>query len=138
EDDRAGAPRLCDAKGASDVLGDAFRALDLRHPLDDAAVHAPVVDFLECFAVGKVAADLADEDDQRRRILCRGMDADRGIRRARAARDEDDARASGKLAVRFSHIRRAAFLTADDQAQAIAYIVEGVEHRQIALARYAE
>ena len=50
----------------------------------------------------------------------------------------DDARPSGKLAVRFSHVRRAAFLTADDQAQAIADIVQRVEHRKIALAGHAE
>ena len=110
-----GPARLRDAKGARDVFGDALDAIDLRHPFGDAAVHAPVVDLLERLAIGEVAADLADEDDQRRRVLGCGVDADGGVRRARPAGDEHDARPAGELAVRLAHVSRAAFLAADDE-----------------------
>ncbi len=79
------------------------------------AEHPPVVDFLERLAVGEIAADLADEDDHRRRILRRRVDADGSIRCARPPRDEGDARAPGQLAVRLRHVGGAAFLPADEQ-----------------------
>ena len=94
EHHRSRPARHRDAKGLRDVFRDAVRAIDLRHPLRDAAVHAGVVDFLKRLAILEVAADLADESDQRRRVLLRGVNADRSVRRARAARDEDDARAA--------------------------------------------
>ncbi len=49
-----------------------------------------------------------------------------------------DAGPAGQLAVRLGHVRRAAFLPADDQPQPIARVVQGVEHRQIALAGNAK
>ena len=88
EHDRPGPAGHRDAVGVRDVFGDALGAIDLRGPLGHAAVHPPIVDLLERFAIDEVAADLADEHDHRRRILHGGVDADRGVRRARAARDE--------------------------------------------------
>ncbi len=127
-----GTPRVCD------VFGDARSAVDLRSPLGDRAEHLPVVDFLERLAVDHVAADLADERDQRRRILRGRVNADRRIGRARAACDEDEPGLSRELAVRLGHVRGTAFLPADEELQALASVVQRVEHREIALARHAE
>src|SRR5712691_4408544 len=138
EYDRAGAARLRDAKGTRYILGNALGAIDLRHPFDDAAVHAAVVDLLEGLAIGKVAADLAHEYDHRCGVLRGSMDADRGVRGARSSRDEHNAGTTGQLAAGLGHVRGAAFLTADDQPELLAHCIERVEHRQIALAGNAE
>jgi hypothetical protein len=68
-----------DPKRARDVFRNTVRTIDLRGPLDRAAVHSPVVDFLERLAVDEVASNLTHEHDQRCRILVRGMDAYRRI-----------------------------------------------------------
>jgi hypothetical protein len=125
-----------DLEGARDVFRDAVGAVDLRHPLGHLAVHAAVVDFLEGFAVHEVGADLADEQDHRRRILVGRVHADRGIGRARAAGDEADAGLAGQLAVGIGHERRAALLAVDDEADI--GIVQGVEHVEVAFAGHAE
>ena len=125
-----------DLEGARHVFGDAVGAVDLRHPFGHLAVHAPVVDFLERFAVDEVVADLADEQDHRRRILVRRVHADRGVGRAGAARDEADAGLAGQLAVGLGHEGRAAFLAADDEADA--RVVQRVEHVEVAFAGHAE
>src|SRR5512141_471278 len=102
----------------ADVLGNPVGAIDLRDPLRHLAEHPAVIHFLEGFALDYVAADLADEQYHRRRILISGMHADARIGRARAACDETDARTAGKLAVGFRHESRAAFLPAYDQSHA--------------------
>src|SRR4030095_2323985 len=48
--------------------------------------HLPVVDFLERLAVALAARDLADEQDHRRRVLERGVHADRRVARPGGAR----------------------------------------------------
>ena len=48
-----------------DVFGDPLGAVDLRRPLGDAAVHAPVVDLLKRLAIDHVDPDLPDEHDHR-------------------------------------------------------------------------
>ena len=113
----------------ADPLGQAERA---------GAEHLPVVDLLEGLAVALVARDLADEQDHRRRVLERGVHADRGVGRARAARHEADARPAGELALRLGHEGRAALLPAGDEADALAVLVEAVEHGEEALAGHAE
>ena len=55
-----------------------------------------------------------------------------------SARHQRDPGPAGQLAVRLGHVRRAAFLPADDQPQRFARIVQGVEHRQIAFAGNAK
>ena len=86
-----------DVEGARDVFGQAVGRVDLADPLREAerarAEHLPVVDLLEGLAVALVARDLADEQDHRRRVLERGVQADRGVARARPARHEAQARA---------------------------------------------
>ena len=87
---RAGPASRCGRRGH--VLGQAVGVVDLADPLGEAersgAEHLPVVDLLERLAVALVARDLADEQDQRRRVLERGVQADRGVARARPAGDE--------------------------------------------------
>ena len=45
---------------------------------------------------------------------------------------------AGQLAVGFGHVGDAAFLPADDEPQAVADVVERVEHREVAFAGDAE
>ena len=121
-----------------DVLGYSLRAVDLRCPLRDVTVHLAVIDLLERLAVDHVGADLADQQDQRRGILRRRMDADGGVGRAGPARHEGDAGAAGELAVGLGHVRRAALLPADDERQPVGDVVERIEHGEVAFARHAE
>ena len=77
-----GRPAQRGREGARDVLRDAVGAVDLRDPFRHRPEHAPVVDLLERLALLLVGSDLADEQDQRRRVLERGVHADGGVRRA--------------------------------------------------------
>ena len=113
-------------------------AVDRRDPLRHLAEHPAVVDLLERLALDEVGADLADEEDHRRRVLERGVHADRGVGRAGTARHEADAGLAGELAVGLGHVRGAAVLTRDDELDRVARVVERVEHGEIALARNAE
>ena len=136
EHDRPRSPGRCGRERPVEVLRHALGALDLRHPLRDPAEHGGVVDLLERLPAGHVPADLADEQDQRRRVLERGVHADRGVRRARAAGDDRDPRAAGELPVRVGHVRRARLVAADHVAQL--GVAQRVEHGQVALAGDAE
>ena len=69
-------------------------------------------------------------------ILHGDVDAGRGVGGAGAARDEADAGLAGQPAVAIGHHRGAAFLPADDGADAVR-IVQRVEHGQIGFARHA-
>ena len=135
--DRPLAPRGRDLEGVRDVLGNAVRAVDLRGPLAHLAEHAAIVDLLEGLALDHVGADLADEQDDRRRVLVRRVHADRGVGRAGAARHERHARLAGELGVGVGHEGRAGFVAIDDQADA-ARVMQRVEHGKIALAGDAE
>ena len=127
---------------ARHVLRDPIGRLDLGNPLREAEragpEHLPVVDFLECLAVALVARHLADEEDHRRAVLERGVQPDAGIGGARPARDEADARPPRELALRLGHEGGAALLAAGDEADAVAVLVEAVQHGEKALARHAE
>ena len=125
-----------DVERARDELRDPVGAVDLRHPLRHRAEHVAVVDLLERLAPHHLAADLADQEDQRRRVLERGVDAAGGVRRPRAARDHADSRAAGELAVGVGHVGGADLVAAGDEADRS--VVERVEHGQVALARHAE
>ena len=80
--------------------------------------------------------DLADEQDQRRRVLVGGVHADGGLRRAGPARDHADPRPAGQLAVGLGRIRGARFVPARDQADR--RLVQPVEQLEVALAGDAE
>ena len=136
--DRAGTPRDGGVERPADIFGDARRVVDLRDPLRHLPEHTPEVDFLERLPVHHAAPDLPDEQDHGRGILPGDMHAGAGVRRAGRARHHADAGAAGKLSVGFRHHGRAAFLAAHDERQAVAAVIERVEHGQIAFARNAE
>ena len=130
--------RKSHSKRMSDVLGNALDAIDLRGPFSDAAVHPSIVDFLERFAIGHIASDLADQRDHRRRVLARRVDAHRGIGGTGTPRHQCDPRTAGELAVGVRHVRGAALLPADDKAQPVGDVHQRVEHGKIAFPRDPE
>ena len=97
-----------DVERAAEQLGDARGVVDLEHLLRERPEHRPQVDLLERLAIALLAGHLADEQDHRRRVLERRVDADAGVRRARAAGDQADAGPAGQLAVRLGHVGGAA------------------------------
>ena len=104
----------------ADHFGHAVGAVDLRDPFRHLPVHSAVIDFLKGFALGVLAVDLADEQNQRSRILECSVQADARVGRARTARDEADAGTARELAVGFRHVRGAAFLAADHEFDVVA------------------
>ena len=122
-------------KSVTDEFRNSVGTIDLRDPLGHLSEHAPVVHFLEGFALDYVAANLADEQNHRCRILISSMHANARIGRPRTPGDEAQTRTTGELAVGFCHKSRAAFLPAYDQSYAFAHIVKRIQHIEIALAR---
>ena len=119
-----------------DELRERGCALRLDDQLRDLAEHAPVVELLKRLATAVAARHLADEQDERGRVLVGGVDADRGMRRARCARHEADARPAGQLAVRVCHVGRARLVARDDETDR--RVVQRVEDGEVALAGDAE
>ena len=132
-----GPPGGRDLKRLVDQLGDALGHVDLRHPFGERREHLAEIDLLEGLAVDLMARDLADQHDHRRRILERGMDADRGVAGAGAARHQQHSRLAGELAVGFGHKGGAAFLAAGHETD-LGRVEQRVEHFEIALAGDAE
>ena len=95
-----------------------------------------VVDLLERLAPHHLATDLADQEDQWRRVLVGGVHPACGVRRPRAARDHADPRPAGELAVGVGHVGGPDLVAAGDEPDR--GVVERVEHGQIALAGNAE
>ena len=124
------------------VLRQAVGVLHLAHPLGHAerarAEHLAVVDLLEGLAVALIAGHLADEQHHRRGILEGRVQADGGIAGTWAARHEAHAGPVRELALRVSHERRAALVAAADEADAVAVLVQAVQHREVAFAGHAE
>ena len=133
---RAWTARAGRRERSRDILGDAVRTIDLRDPLRHRPEHPPVVDLLEGLALLLVGRDLADEEDQRSRVLERGVHPDRRLRGTRPPRDDRDARPPGELPVGVGHVRGTALVAARDQADR--RVIEAVEQREEALARNAE
>ena len=134
--DRPRTARGRDGKCARDEFRNAPRIVDLGHPFGCIAKEAPVVDFLKGFALTCVALHLANEQDQRRRILHGDVDAGGGIGGAGAARDKADAWLAGQLSRGIGHHRGAALGPANDDAYLC--VVKRVEHGKIAFARHAK
>ena len=120
------------------IFGDAIGPIDRGHPLGHLPEHAPIVDLLKGLSIQAVGADLPDEQDHRGRVLKCGVYADRCVGCAWPAGHEGDARLAGQLAPGLGHVRCAPFLTADHQRQSIAHVIQGIKHREKALARHAE
>ncbi len=125
-------------EGVAHHLGNAGRVVDLCGPLAQGCEHLPTVHLLEGLAVELAARDLPDEQDHRRRVLERGVDAEARVGGARSAGREADAGPAGELAIGVGHVGRAALLAAGDQSDLLAGVVEGIEGGQVALAGHGE
>ncbi len=126
-----------DVEGAAHELGHARGIVDFVDPFRDRAEDGAVVELLERLATLRRARHLADEEDERRRILARDVQAGAGVAGAGAARDEAHARPPGELAVSLGHDGGAAFLAAGDEADGVG-VVHRIERREIAFAGHAE
>ena len=121
-----------------DVFGDPLGVFDLRNPLCQRPEHLPVVHFLEGFAIRGGPRDLAHEQDHGCRVLKRGVDANRGVGRARAAGHKTDSWSPGQFAPGLGHIGSAAFLAASDQTEPVFDVVQGVQDLEVAFTRNPE
>ena len=117
-------------------LRHARRVIDLGRPFGHRTEYRPVIELLEGFALARFARDLPDEHDERGGILARDVDAVRGIGRTGTAGDETDTGPAGHLADRFRHDGSAGLLAAHRDGQIA--VMEGIEHREIALAWHAK
>ena len=123
-------------EGARDrAPGSRGRVLERRHPLRHLAEHARVVELLECLAPEVRARHLADEEDERSRVLVGGVDPDRGVRRARRARDEADPRAGRSASRRPPPCSPRRLVAGREQPDR--RVPDRVEHAEVALARDA-
>ena len=134
--DGSGPARDRDRERLRHVLGDPLGTVELPRRLRDAAEDLRVVELLPRLAPAERTRHLADEQDHRRRVLLRGMDADRGLRRTGTARDEADPGPARQLPVRLGRVRGALLVATRDEAYR--RVVERVEHGQVALPREAE
>ena len=138
DDDGTGPTRDGKRKGTGDGLMGARGCVERHDRLGEAAEIAVVVDFLKGFAAEHVGADVADEHDERGRILEGGVDADAGVRCAGTAGDHADARALAQLAIGLRHVRGSGFVPAGDEVNVAARVVKRIEDGEIAFSRDAE
>jgi hypothetical protein len=136
--DRAAPAGGGDLVRARHVLGNPRHVVDALDPFRERREHRYEIHFLERLAVAEVAADVADEEDHRRRVLESGVHAHRRLRGARAARDETKSRTVGELPVSLGHVGGTRLVAADDELHLVLHVVEAVEHREEALARHRE
>ncbi|MNI48417.1 hypothetical protein D3C73_1029780 [compost metagenome] len=131
---RTGAAGRRDGKSAGDEFRNAAGVIDLADPFGKFGEGTSIFNFLEGFALLHVAADLADEEDHRDRILLGDMQSSRGVGGAGASRHHADARFARKPAPSVGHHRCATFLTADEDIDAA--LIKRVEHGEVAFARH--
>src|SRR5581483_4726752 len=93
-------------------------------------------ELLKRLAAEVTPGNLADEEDERRRVLVGGVDADGGVRRTGRACDEADPRAPRELAVGVGHVRGAGLVTR--RVESDRRVRDRVEDAEIALARDAK
>ena len=137
EHGRAWCPRLGGADRARDELLGAARVVQHPDPLREAAEHLQAVELLEDVLADLRPAHVADEEEERRGVLRRRVDADARVRRARAAVDEADAGPAGQLRIRHGHERRRALVAGRNHVD-LRRVVEDIQDRQVALAGDAE
>ena len=125
-----------DVKGPRQQFGYPGRVIDLDSPFGGRAEKGRVVHFLERAAPAHAPLDLANEQDQRHRIVLGDVNAMRGVGGPRPARDHGNARAAGQAAHGVGHHGRARFLAADCQVDR--RVMQRIEHGQKAFARHAE
>ncbi len=136
--DRAAAAPERDVESAVHRLGRTLRRLELGGPLGEGAEHLVVVHLLEGAPAPMGAFDLADQQDYRGGVLLCGVDADAGVGRARPPGHHANPRTAGEFAISLGHVGGSGLVPAGDQADAVPGPGQGVEHRQVALARHAE
>jgi hypothetical protein len=129
---------LCRRKRPCRDFHHASRIVDFHGELRHRAEHGAIVQLLKAFAAAIATRDLTDEQDQRRRILRSRVHTDARMGGAGAARDKAHAGFAGRFRIADGHVRCAGFVAAGDQFHAIPKVHEGIEDRQIALARYAK
>ena len=120
---------------ARDQLGDRSGVVGGGDELRHLAEHARVVELLERLSAEVGARHLADEQDDRRRVLIGGVDPDRRVGGARRAGDEADPRPAGQLAVRVGHVRGACLVAR--RVETDVRLADRVQHGDVALARDA-
>ncbi len=125
-------------EGAPHQLGRSGGLVDLGRPLGEGAEHLAVVHLLEGAAALMLSRDLTDHQQHRGGILIGGVHCDRGVHRARPAGDHADARPAGELAVGFGHVGGVGLVAAGDHPDPVGDIGQGVENREITLARHTE
>ncbi len=129
--------------GGGDLQGAQHRLLDtggignFDHPFRDGAEHLPVVDLLECIAAQVACGDLADQQEERHRVLLRGVHGDRRIAGAGSAADAGDAGPMRQPGIGQGHESGSGLVPAHDRID-VGAAIKRVEQAEIAFARHAE
>ena len=126
------------APGIEQLPGNGLGALNPQHRLGDAAIDPTVIQFLKRLAPPLMARILADEQQHRRGILKRGVDADHGIGGAGPPGDKTNPRLAAQLAAGLGHISGPAFLATRYQPDAPAVMIKSVQRAQVTFAGDAE
>ena len=134
---RAGAARGRYAERAGHIFRHPRRVVDLGGPFGNGAEHGAVVDFLKGFAVGRVAGDLAHEQDHRRAVLLRDMHADGRVAGPGATGDHADAGLARKLAIGLGHIGGPGFVPRVDEGETVLHVMQRIQHLKVAFAGHA-
>jgi hypothetical protein len=118
------------------AISSGVRAASERcHRLRHLAEQADVVELLEGLASKVRPRHLADEEDERSRVLVGGVDPDRGVRCSGSTRDQTDARPAGQLPVGLGHVGRRRLVAG--RIEPDRRVADRVEHADVALARDA-
>ena len=135
--DRAGRAAFGDVEGAGDGLAGLRRFVDLDHRFRDIRQQFGIVLLLQRHSSRFEAFHLANDHDQRRGVMQRGVQSDQRVGQAGSARDDHNARPSAAHPpIGGGHERGAALMTANDQAHAVG-VHQGVGEAEIALAGHA-
>ena len=117
DEDRAGASGIGDDERFADGARDIFGARDDHVVLGDRHGDAGDVDFLEGVGAEQLAADLAGDADDRRRIEHGGGDAGDHVRCAGAGGGHGHADAAAGARVAVGHVRGALFVAHENVVQ---------------------
>ena len=118
-------------------LRQALGAPDFHCPLDDVGEKGRQFDLLERLFVTVRRFDLADQGDQRRAVLIGGVQGNRHVRAAHAARAHRQRGGTRQLADRFRHKARATLVPCRHEADC-RVVVERVQHREETFPRHRE
>jgi hypothetical protein len=138
DDDRPLSPARRECERARYDFRDPVGVVNLDHRLGHRPEYSAQVELLEGLAPAVGPGHLSDEQDQRRRVLSRGVHADGSVRRARAAGDDAYPGPSGQLARRLGRVCGRRFVAATHQAQPVAMVEQAVQQGQVALTGDAE